>query len=92
MVSNNFAEMLARRLEKISNVSKETGISRSTLTQLYYKRGKSISYDVLGKLCDYFQCQVGELLELKKSKHPTDQSVCLLESQEIGKPISMYRV
>lgn len=66
MIDNNFAAILGKRLEKITDVSKATGISRTTLTQFYYKRGKQISYDVLEKLCDYLDCQIGELLQLKK--------------------------
>ena len=44
--------------------SKDTGISRTTLTNLYYKRSGSISGRVLNSLCQYFGCTVGELLEL----------------------------
>lgn len=41
---------------------------RSTLTNLYYKRSKAISGNVLHKLCDYLDCSVGDLLEKKTKK------------------------
>lgn len=65
-LDNNLSQILGEKLIKISQVSKDTGISRSTLTNLYYKRSKAISGDVLHKLCDYLDCSVGDLLERQK--------------------------
>lgn len=65
-LDNNLSAILGERLIKITQVSKDTGISRTTLTNLYYKRSKAISGDVLHKLCDYLGCTVGDLLETKK--------------------------
>lgn len=67
-LDNNLSQILGEKLIKISQVSKDTGISRSTLTNLYYKRSKAISGDVLHKLCDYLDCSVGDLLEKKTKK------------------------
>lgn len=66
MIDNNLAVMLAQRLEKISDVSKATGISRTTLTSIYYKKCKSISNETLEKLCSYLDCDVGCLVTIKK--------------------------
>ncbi len=65
-MDNNLSQILGAKLIKISQVAKDTGISRTTLTNLYYKRSKAISGDVLHKLCDYLNCTVGDLLEMKK--------------------------
>lgn len=65
-LDNNLSQILGAKLIKISQVAKDTGISRTTLTNLYYKRSKAISGDVLHKLCDYLNCTVGDLLEMKK--------------------------
>lgn len=54
-MSNNLSKILGERLLKISTVAKETGISRTTLTSIYYKRNKGISNDVLLKLCNYLK-------------------------------------
>ena len=40
MINNNFSKLLGERLLKISKVSEETGISRTTLTNLYYRRNR----------------------------------------------------
>ena len=59
---NNLSAILGKRLLKISTVSKETGISRTTLTNLYYKRSKSISGRVLNSLCSYLDVTPSMLL------------------------------
>lgn len=66
MINNRFSVLLAERLLKISKVSKDTGISRTTLTNLYYKRTNQISMEVLDKLCSYLKCNVNDILEFKE--------------------------
>ena len=65
MVDNRFAELLGTKKAKISYVSRATGISRGTLTNLYYSKSTAISFDEIEKLCDYFSCQVGDLITYK---------------------------
>lgn len=65
MINNKFSVLLAERLLKISTVSRDTGISRTTLTNLYYKRTNQISIEVLDKLCSYLNCTVNDILEFK---------------------------
>lgn len=66
MIDNNLSIILGQRLEKISTLSQNTGLSRSTLTEMYYKRLKGISLKTLETLCLYFDCDVGDILKLKK--------------------------
>ena len=63
MISNNFSRMVGERLLRLSKISEETGISRATLTSLYYKRSKGVNLDVLDKLCKYLGCNIGDILE-----------------------------
>ena len=65
MVSNKFSTLLGERLIKISKITADTGISRTTLTQLYYRRSKHISFYVLDTLCKYLNCKVEDILEYK---------------------------
>lgn len=66
MINNNFSRILGERLLKISKISKDTGISRTTLTNIYYKRCTYISFDVLDKLCNYLDCKLEDIIEYKK--------------------------
>lgn len=63
-VKSRFPILLAAHREKISDVSRATGISRTTLTNLYYSKGEALSYNVLGKLCEHFSCTANDLFEL----------------------------
>lgn len=64
-MENNFSRILGERLIKITTISKDTGIARSTLTSFYYKRGKGISFDVLMKICDYLDVELSEIINYK---------------------------
>lgn len=67
-MKNNFSKILGERLLSISNVSKQTKISRTTLTNFYYRRNKSVSYQTLEKICDYLEIPLSELLEYEPKK------------------------
>lgn len=62
MVRCNLAKLLEERNLKITKVSKDTGISRTTLTSLAKGHSKGFSYDVLDSLCYYLKVGIGELL------------------------------
>lgn len=61
MIDNKFSAILGSRLIKISKVARDTGISRTTLTNIYYKRSTYITFAVLNKLCEYLECDVDDL-------------------------------
>lgn len=65
MIVNKFSEILGKRKMKISDVHDATGISRPTLTALYYDKSKGIKFDTLDKLCRYLRIQPGDILERK---------------------------
>lgn len=62
VLKNNFAILLARRLWTINVVHKKTGISRTTLTNLYYQRAKGIQFETLFKICNFLGCTPNEFL------------------------------
>jgi len=70
MINNKFSMILGKELLKISKIAADTGISRTTLTNLYYRRSTKISFDVLNKLCEYLDCEVGDII----SYEPDDRS------------------
>lgn len=64
-MKNNFRILLAKRREKVSDVHKATGISKSTLTALYYERTKHPDIKTLQKVADYLGVTVDELLSVE---------------------------
>lgn len=67
MVKSNLAIMMAKHgVRTIAELSAETGISRSTLTTLYYANGKGVQFETLDRLCAYLNCNVGDILVHKE--------------------------
>ncbi|HAL39088.1 MAG TPA: XRE family transcriptional regulator [Polaromonas sp.] len=62
MISCHFARLLGERKLKISDVARDTGINRGTLTRLYYETAERVELEVLDQLCDYFGIDLPELL------------------------------
>jgi len=51
---------------KIADVSRAIDVHRNTIGLLYYETAKRIDLDVLERLCKYFNCGVGDLLEYRE--------------------------
>ena len=47
----------------IQTVHEQTGLTRNTISNLYNEKTTRIDYETINKICEYFNCQVGELLE-----------------------------
>ncbi|EDM83552.1 MULTISPECIES: helix-turn-helix domain-containing protein [unclassified Limnobacter] len=62
----HFARLLGEHKKKITDVARDTGINRGTLTRLYHETAERIDLEVLQQLCDYFDCEVDVLLERTK--------------------------
>jgi len=56
----SFAE---KRRITLNEVSKETGISRATLTRISNVPGYNTNTDTIDALCKYFECNPSKLLE-----------------------------
>lgn len=63
MIRCHFARLLGERKLKISDVARDTGINRGTLTRLYYETAERVELEVLDKLCDHLGVELPELLE-----------------------------
>ena len=48
---------------KISDVLRETGLSRNTVTLMYKETAQKIDIEALDKLCRFFECEVADMLE-----------------------------
>lgn len=63
MIRCHFARLLGERKLKISDVARDTGINRGTLTRLYYETAERIELEVLDQLCTYFSIDLPDLIE-----------------------------
>lgn len=56
-------EFRENRVITLTEMAKETGIHRATLSKIANERGYSTGSDNVDRLCNYFGCEVGELME-----------------------------
>ena len=56
---------LGERRIKITELSRQTGISRGTLTRLYHDEADRVDLDVLSRLCASLDCSIADLLEFR---------------------------
>ena len=65
MIKCHLSRIMGEKKLKISDVARDTGINRGTITRLYQETAVRVDFDVLDILCRYLDCEIGELLELE---------------------------
>nr|WP_320820295.1 helix-turn-helix transcriptional regulator [Thalassolituus sp.] len=63
MIKCHLSRIMGEKKLKISDVAKDTGINRGTITRLYHETAVRVEFDVLDKLCVYLGCDVSDLLD-----------------------------
>ncbi|WP_368876225.1 helix-turn-helix domain-containing protein [Proteus vulgaris] len=63
MIRCHLARLMGERKMKISDVLRETGLSRNTVTLMYRETAQKIDIEALDKLCKLFACEVADILE-----------------------------
>jgi len=60
---------MGRSKLRIADVSRQTGLNRSTITALYKETATRIDLEAVEQLCRLFDCRVGDLFEYVKDGH-----------------------
>ena len=63
MIRSHLGRLLGERRLKIADLARETGIHRNALTLLYRDEATRIDVVTIDKVCTFFGCKVGDLLE-----------------------------
>lgn len=63
MIKNKLFYWMDKQKVSISEISKDTGLSRTTLTDLKFHRTARIDLRTLESLCQYFNITPGEFFE-----------------------------
>lgn len=79
MIRCNLSVLLAERNLRITKVSKDTGISRTTLTSLSSNKAQGIQFDTINTLCNYLNVNPNQLI----THSPIDIKLEELELKEI---------
>lgn len=68
MIKCHLSRIMGEKKLKISDVSRDTGINRGTITRLYQETAVRVEFEVLESLCRYLGCSIGELLEVQSDQ------------------------
>ena len=63
MIKNHLAKLMGEKRYTIVQVAEKTGMSTSTISNLYNEKVKRLDFDTLEKLCKLFNCKVQDLIE-----------------------------
>lgn len=63
MIKCNLAVLLAERGLKMSDVIKDTSLSKTAVRGLYYNKSKGIQYDTLEILCNYLNVEPKDIIK-----------------------------
>nr|WP_198141015.1 helix-turn-helix transcriptional regulator [Polaromonas sp. JS666] len=61
---------MGERKLKISDVARDTGLHRNTVTLLYQETATRIDIEAMDALCRYFSVRVGDLFEFIDNSTP----------------------
>ena len=64
MIKLHLSRLMGERRLKIADVARDTGISRSALTRIYYEKVERLDLDTLETLCRYLQVDIRDFIEL----------------------------
>ncbi len=63
MIKCHLARLMGEKKMKITDVARETGLNRNTITLLYKETALRIDLEAIDKLCNLFECEVSDLFE-----------------------------
>ena len=62
----NLDVMLAKRKMKLQDLAESVGITVQNLSILKTGKAKAVRFSTLESICEYLDCQPGDILEFKK--------------------------
>lgn len=60
----NLSTLMGMNRYSIKDVHEKTGLSRNTVSNLYYDRATRIDFETIAKLCAAFNCEIRDLLSI----------------------------
>ncbi|WP_028856110.1 helix-turn-helix domain-containing protein [Psychrilyobacter atlanticus] len=63
MIKNHLSKLMGEKRYSIVEVSRLTGMSPSTISNIYNEKIKRMDYDTIDKLCKLFDCKIQDLIE-----------------------------
>ena len=70
VIKCHLSRLMGERKLKISDVARDTGLHRNTITLLYQETATRVDLEAIEALCRYFEVSVGDILEYLPSPSP----------------------
>ena len=67
-INCRLSTILGEKRLKMSDVVRETGLSKGTVHALYHDRVTKVDYKVLDKLCSFLGCELGDIIIYTKNE------------------------
>lgn len=68
MINCRLHMLMAEKRMNISDLHRETGLSRTLLTLMHKDELSRIDLESLNTLCNYFDCEVGDIILFQKDQ------------------------
>ncbi len=68
MIRCHLSRLMGEHKMKIADVARDTGLHRNTVTLLYRETASRVDLEAMERLCELFDCGVGELFEFIPGK------------------------
>jgi putative transcriptional regulator len=68
MIKCHLSRLMGERKLKVSDVARDTGLHRNTVTLLYQETATRVDLEAIDALCSYFGVTVGELFEFSTTQ------------------------
>lgn len=72
MIVVNLDAMLVKRKKKSKDLAQYVGITEQNISLLKSGKVKGIRFNTLEKICEFLQCQPGDILEYQPGDSETD--------------------
>ena len=68
----HLGRLLGERKMKMAELSRQTGINKNALSELYYEKVKAVRFETLDKICRALGCSIQDLLEYQEENINSD--------------------
>lgn len=70
----NLDVMLAKRKRRLNDLAEAVGITPQNLSVLKAGRARAVRFSTLEAICQYLECQPGDILEFRPDGQPENQA------------------
>jgi putative transcriptional regulator len=78
----NLDVMLAKRKRRLNELSEYVGVSAQNLSILKTGKARAVRFSTLAAICEFLQCQPGDILEYREDKSSGESEALLAPTDD----------